>query len=251
MWSISNFKARYKTLKAIGKIYGYENIDLANHVVNRTLEYKEKLNNSEYDLESFRIASVIGLSKTKNGEVRVLDVGGGAGIHFYAAQRLFPELEFKWVVLETKSMIEVIRNQESAPNLVFVSDLNDAFTIYGDFTIAIANSSLQYFENPLTLLKTIIDSKPFNFYIGKTPMSDNDEFKFLQTSWLDSNGPGRLPKSSKILVNCEVSIFKKNDYRQILNEHYSEVIEIEEGIHTFGTNNRILKNYGFFAKNVR
>jgi putative methyltransferase (TIGR04325 family) len=82
--------------------------------------------------------------------IRVLDIGGSFGEHFFHLQNLIPEYNFEWTVLETEGHCSIIPEfLTSTQGLWFISKppTGDQF-----FDIALLSSVIQYVDDPYELL---------------------------------------------------------------------------------------------------
>ena len=104
----------------------------------------------------------------------VLDVGGSFGEHFFHLQKLMPEYNFEWTVLETVGHCSIIPEfLASIEGLRFTSEPPN-----GDqhFDIALLSSVIQYVDAPyelLTLALHISDS----VIVNRLPLSPYSEDK--------------------------------------------------------------------------
>ena len=82
--------------------------------------------------------------------IRVLDIGGSFGEHFFHLQKLMPEYNFEWTVLETEGHCSIIPEfLTSIKELRFISEPPKSDL---HFDIALLSSVFQYVDAPYDLL---------------------------------------------------------------------------------------------------
>jgi putative methyltransferase (TIGR04325 family) len=119
--------------------------------------------------------------------IRVLDIGGSFGEHFFHLQKLMPECNFEWTVLETEGHCSIIPGfLASIEGLRFVSEQPNGNQ---HFDIALLSSVLQYVDVPYELLSLacrIADS----VIINRLPLSSNshDRVAIQRPGLLSSKG---------------------------------------------------------------
>lgn len=170
------------------------------------------------------------LMKSNNLNVNIIDLGGG-GANLHASLRiLYPEIEFNFIVIETAEMVrQNSKNHESGLFFTTLSDFLSSRNYKSD--ILIANSCLQYLDQPLADLLQVIEHSQVNFaYIGKTPFHDGSGYiDGMQTSLLSSNGPKGITWSKKMLVEYEAKILPKLEFFEILKHDWQIVFQLDEG----------------------
>ena len=141
--------------------HGYENAKLGKLILDKTVDYRTKLEKPSVRLNNSEIQSLtavgIVLSETSiSDKVNVIDFGGAWGDYFLV-KRFFDNIEFDWkVVVETKTLAHFAQELKTS-ELSFHSDLSDV--CYGNEPIHLVHSSgtLQCVENPYGFVKQLID----------------------------------------------------------------------------------------------
>jgi putative methyltransferase (TIGR04325 family) len=119
----------------------------------------------------------------------VHEIGGGSGHLYQTFRMLFQDIQTEWTNIETPTMVSAIEGK-NFPGLRHIK-WND-FILNNNLgsDIVIANSSLQYFENPIKTLSDFLSVVEAKFlFIGKSPISANSQQVGIQISKLSSNGP--------------------------------------------------------------
>lgn len=220
----------------ISKPYNYLDDMVINHVIESTASAANKLKSGDYDFRFewsifFSFFKAIQLNSKK--PIRILDIGGAAGIYYELFKDIFIEMEVEWVIWETISFTEVLQKSDFKSNCLFFNNISDIKSQFNSFDLIILNSVLQYLEDPYELLKEILKFKPNLIHIGKTPFSDDAELVGLQNSNLISHGPFKILNTNNTSVSNEVKILKFDSVRMILHSHFSNVLSRPNGTFSF------------------
>jgi putative methyltransferase (TIGR04325 family) len=104
--------------------------------------------------------------------IRVLDIGGSFGEHFFHLQNLMPEYSFEWTVLETEGHCSIIPEfLTSTQGLRFISKppIGDQL-----FDLALLSSVIQYVDTPYELLSLACRIADL-VIINRLPLSSNSD----------------------------------------------------------------------------
>jgi putative methyltransferase (TIGR04325 family) len=181
-------------------------------------------------------------------EIRTVnDFGGAAGIHYFLTKTFLPKLK-SWTVIETKAMVDLQRNNP-IERLRFLT-LEDLTQAPSECDLLYLSSSLQYVEDPTTVLKKLMLSNPKLLLISRTPFNHSDtKVKFIQTSRLSSNGPGPLPIGYKdCKIGYEVNVPNYKEIIDLLEENYNIQWVCAESEEMFGPSNSKFKYLSILAK---
>lgn len=175
----------------------YENVDLIKAIILRNEVYAQSLQSKKIDAGT--LGSLLSLIVTFNSilanrsDLKVLEIGGGAGHLALTFQTLFPRMKLDWINIETPEFVKHFRSTKRMPSgfdIISWNEIEDLKLTTRD--IVIANSSLQYLSDPI---KTVVDLIAFSdakfFYVGKTPITRQTYLceESLQFSRISSNGP--------------------------------------------------------------
>lgn len=137
------------------------------------------------DLETLRpydLPLLAPLQTALENSVRVIDLGGGVGIHYYAFRKAlnFPK-GLTWTVCDVPAAIELGQElaackDENHKNLSFTTDLQTAK--HAD--ILITNGALQYIEPSLVTLIHQLLTRPKHIFINYVPCSPGETFFTVQ-----------------------------------------------------------------------
>lgn len=135
------------------------------------------------------------------GARRVLDFGGGFGIHYLEALATCPDV--RWVVVETA---DVVNMAPQWPRLNVVSTIDDALAWLGSPPDLIhSNGALQYSINPTTILVNLMKIAAPHMLFYRTLLSPFDfPLRQIQTSRFIHHGPGKSPLLARIFDRRKV-----------------------------------------------
>ncbi|GAC1362279.1 MAG: hypothetical protein NVSMB42_21870 [Herpetosiphon sp.] len=151
------------------KPIGYDNPELAQ-------EYKRSLDKT---VRSYDYPILFWLEKLMKDGVKVFDLGGNVGIHFYAYERyLNCPPDIRWTVCDLPAIVkagEELAHEEGRTELAFTCR-HDALA---EADIFLASGSIQYIESLAGLLAPVA-RKPAHLLINRLPLYDGKPFVTLQ-----------------------------------------------------------------------
>ncbi len=126
------------------------------------------------------------LSLSRQGPLRVVDFGGGAGQAYYQYRPLLGNTAIsEWTVVELPASIEFGRrlaDKRGAEGLSFA----EALTSGGEYDVLLAAGSIHYWEGPITELSSVLGRLPDHVIINRSPFrSERGSFITVQrgASW--------------------------------------------------------------------
>ena len=189
------------------------------------------------------------ISLPLNESTRIIDLGGGAGIDFFISRELF-DVNSQWVSLETEAMCKIMKEKDlSEKNLEFdtlIKFLKD--TEIGDNFSLYSNSALQYFDNPINVLESLLVKRPQRVAIIRTPfVIEGREISSIQRSKLGKNGPqvGELGNDEKVISNI-VKIERLDSVKKLFQEYNYQIVCENSQVGSFTNQRRFL----WFRKSV-
>ena len=228
---------------------GYGGDGLVRAVVSKTLRHREEVSCTKF-LDITSTQTLLGLIAHGHGRsLRVLDFGGGAGIHYFQTVAfLGAGVDIRWSVVETPEMVAAASAQLENEDLKFFTSIESAVDYLGKVELVIGNSSLPYSPDPLAYLDKLLAVQADHIYITRTPLGDHlDPRIYLQQSKLSQNGPGSLPKE---FVDGEVrypiTIVNRQAFEQKLKNQYSIRFWSREGSSAFLRAVGVTQNYSYF-----
>jgi putative methyltransferase (TIGR04325 family) len=119
----------------------------------------------------------------------VLDLGGGAGYHYFITKKIFPCLISKWTIIENKTMVHLCKSAIISKNLLFQNSLKTNFKV----DIFFSSCTINYLNNPISTLRKISKINCKYFYFTRMPLAAHNYIEYDQYALLSDNGP---------LANC-------------------------------------------------
>ena len=260
----------------------YEDSDIVKVVTTKNVVFRDKLRSrllgtgtATLDMTATRILLAFSMMTEKRndeGVMRVLDVGGGAGFHFFIAKAaIFGDsgagrseerrtsssskkspIELQWRVVETPSMVKGAKARGlEERGLRFFDDIRAAAQSLGNIDLILASSSLQYFPDPIAALRDMIGVQASYLFITRTPLSLQGTMRKMQTSRLGDNGPGPLPSELSSLdrdITFPITYPDKKDIEAVLRTRYNILVRFHEERSSFGSGLQRYDNYGYFCR---
>lgn len=266
----------------LAKEPSYENNDIVNVVTTKNVIFRDNLRSQHsksgpitLDMTASRTLLAFSMMREKrsngDGVMRVLDVGGGAGFHYFIAKAaIFDDpdrnsdgrrargssktkpIKLQWCVVETTSMVKGAKAKglEEGEGLRFFDNIRAAAQSLGSVDLLLASSSLQYFPDPIGALNDMVAVTARYLFITRTPMSVHGTRRTTQTSRLGDNGPGPLPPELSSLnrdITYPITYVDKGDVEAVLRTGYQILVKFEEERSSFGSDFERYDNYGYFC----
>jgi len=165
---------------------------------------------------------------------RVLDFGGACGVHCKLVNLLFPDVEVKWAVVETASMLRRARALETN-SLKFFEDIDSAVAWLEGVDLLNSNSVLQYLQNPLLTTQQLLELSPKVVLWGRLMLAKGPTFVDRQRTMLFNHGPGEVVPTgfrNRPILN-KVTKLSRDDFLSAHQARYRLRCEAEE--HGFST----------------
>lgn len=148
------------------KLFGYENRELVDVIVQKTIAYRPNSNWPD-------------IADAKN----VLDFGGGAGRHYKEAN----SATIRWAVVETPAMVERCM---STDRLKFFTNIEAAKSWLGEVDVVHCNGALHFSSDPSATLKQLCGVGARKMLWYRVHLGTK---RGIQVSHLVDNGPGIAP----------------------------------------------------------
>ena len=221
-------------------------------VLQKTFIYREQLLAVPYPtLTANQARQILAVSlSTKGNELSVLDLGGGCGVHFLLAKKIFGnQFRFRWSVVETHAMVERARVFES-DELSFYSNIGDATENRETYDLAFSSGALQYMPDALEMLGTLIEAKAENLFLTRIALSQNDRNQiFIHESALNKHGRGKpLETASDVRTYCPVTMVGKAAIERLLATNYDIITAFSESIGAYKFGRQSFNQYGYFCR---
>lgn len=204
----------------------YEDVELCSMIAAKTSRYSKVLLQKPFQLipsQTFFVASFYQfLSLTGKKSVTIADLGGACGTHYFELKRfLKPEIELKWLVIETPEMVRAAQRMNlENKDLKFVTSLEQ---ITDTPDILHSSSTLQYVPDPYGTLTSLAKSGiPWLFFNRMMFTEGNDDLITVQSSPMSANGPGPMPEgfTDKTITYPHTNMSFQRFHSNLL-EHYT------------------------------
>lgn len=136
-------------------------------------------------------SSAVGIAaaNSERKRLRVLDVGGACGAHFYAARALLPAISLDWTVVETPAMVAAAE-RAGLNELRFTSTIPEG----EQFDLVHTSGTLQCVPDAPGLARTLVALKAPWLFLGRIGWVEGRAIATIHHSTLGANGVGPLPE---------------------------------------------------------
>lgn len=174
------------------------------------------------------LAMAVGMARQPGTPVRVLDFGGGCGLHYHCIRALVPGVALRWAVVETPTM--AARGAASFPDddsLSFVTSIEDGVRALGGCDIVYASGSLPYVAEPEEALQRLLAPAPPFFILARFPVHGGSRCVGIQSAPLSQHGPGPMPAGIPDReVRYPVTFLPQADVLPVIASHYARTEEV-------------------------
>lgn len=226
----------------------YDDPVIANYIKRKTQDARMSARNSNLSAGNYRYFIPFAFLSHEE-TIKVLDFGGGAGDHFYTMSDFILHNIKSWTVVETKSMVDAVKQSELDTRLKFENSLSNLAS--SEFDLVIASSSIQYSHDPLKTLSELASIKSKYFFVTRMPIWDFPTKTVIQRSPLSSNGPGRqLYDLEEGIVEYELTILNRNTFENQFAGKFEIIFRSleSEGIHK--VDRKSVNQYGYLFRKV-
>ena len=207
---------------------GYFDQDIANLVAFKT-EVTLNKNTSLYSFGDLQSISAIGIVRQSctSPTLRVADIGGACGLHYFNTKRIFRETDFFWQVYETKPMIQAAEKFKSAE--LHFDTLPEQFN---DFDLIHCSGTLGFIKESDKLLKKILNSNVPFILLARTctVVNSTQDVFVLHKHHLKYDGPGsELPDFfSDKTIAYPARLFSRQKLEEELCRNYQIIFSIRD-----------------------
>jgi putative methyltransferase (TIGR04325 family) len=219
------------------EISGYENPVLVKAVISRSIKAKQQIVlERTLKIDSFRVFLPFALAKSEIS--KVIELGGGAGYHYYNAKEARANQELDWVIVETGEMCAQASTNQELAEVSFRPNLEAAFEkLSRGVDLVYCSRALQYFPDPIAVIEKVCEFKPKYLFFTGIAFSHNENMHCMsQNSVLSSNGPQNATEEErKTIVHYELNLIPRKKFEEILNVGYTIELRTKEepGVHYF------------------
>lgn len=207
---IINYKLFYSKIDS-----GYNNLALNESIIKKTIVFSKLKPIKKYDVNWQRTVRFLKFIKKKNLK-NIVDFGGGAGYHYFIAKMKLPNFNFKWLVVENRTMVKLCNKKLNYKNLFFFNSLN----IIKKTDVFFSSCAINYTKDPIKTVKAISKLNAKYLYFTRTPLAENQSLGFKQISLLSDNGPCKINNEKEILIECENKIISRQSFESIFRNKF-------------------------------
>jgi putative methyltransferase (TIGR04325 family) len=236
---------------------GYQNNDIVNVVVEKTLRYRNDLLESTVPVHidvtsAYSLCSVLAAMESL-WEINVLDFGGAAGAHYFLARSILPlSCRLNWVVVETAAMVELAKPALSNEELDFTSELNEAADILGRIDLLHTSGALQCVDKPYEYLRKLVAMSAQRIAFGRLGLTKGDhDVITTHESWLSWNGPGPMPVGKRDRKVIYPFVFpRESEVIGIVSECYREIARFSDSTGIFPVDDEPVLGFGMLVERL-
>jgi putative methyltransferase (TIGR04325 family) len=177
---------------------GYEDDDISLVVAKKTEAIIPLLGRFLLDTDPVTISLLAVLSAARQASpVRVLDVGGGCGYHYFVVKALLPDIPLKWHVAETAAMSAQGKTRFANDDLGFFASVDEALAAFGGgIDLLHTSSTIQYVPDPEGFADRVTEIAAPHVMVARFPLFEGPRTVAVQASRLGDNGPGPAPEGT-------------------------------------------------------
>jgi putative methyltransferase (TIGR04325 family) len=236
---------------------GYENHDLIDVVIRKTIRYRDELavpSMATRVSTSCSFSLVALLAAAQSGRpLHVLDFGGAAGAHYFLARALLPASSaLRWVVVEAEAMAEAAGRMLAGGELSFSSDLRTAASRLQRVDLIHSSGTLQCVEQPYSCLKSLLAVGARHLLLSRLALTRGDhDVITVHESMLSWNGPGAMPEGiTDRKVRYPFVFPQEDEVNRILASAYRRKAEFDDNSGIFPVNNEPIIGLGLLLERL-
>jgi putative methyltransferase (TIGR04325 family) len=208
---------------------GYADPDVVDLVVAKTLSRRAETGPAAWTAIPGLIPGLLPLIG-RAGPLRILDFGGAAGFAAVEATRIFPELDLRWAVVETATMVAAAGPALAGDKLGFFTNIAEAASWLGGVDLVHAGSVLQYLDDPEPVLADLAVLGAPSIVFPRTLCHGHGPIVGIEQSRLRDHGPG--PASDNVAdreIRVPVVLRSRDDYIGRLAPRYALRVRWADG----------------------
>jgi len=231
---------------------GYENNDISKVVVDKNIQLKNYLAESNITIPVHHLRFLAYLPTFIQKKINIIDFGGGGGNHYFLFQKFLGDgFNINWHVVETKAMVSsAMQAGLQDDSLKFYTSIKDAVKDMKNIDLVFTSGTLQYCDKPTYYLKELIDINPTHLVITRTAFNQEPKkVVALQRSKLSDNGPTISDVEHNKVCNkiCPylVTFEPLEEIKNLLSTSFNIMIQVNEESEGYETTKQKFNMYGF------
>jgi putative methyltransferase (TIGR04325 family) len=204
---------------------GYDDVELARVRAYKSAQYVQKLDSTLWpeQIANTALAAGIATSRVQSRPLRVLDFGGGTGIHFFAASKVLAEPP-KWAIVETLATAQVT----SAAGIPAFDTIEAAVGHLGGVDLVHTSGAIQYTPNPLGIVDALVSIEAPVFFMARLPIWRGPPQITIQESLLSQNGLGPLPPGTPdVTIRYPLTLVDFDEIMGRVIPHYRPLVALD------------------------
>jgi putative methyltransferase (TIGR04325 family) len=209
------FEGSYGNFKeASEKCKGYSDRDTVLEMKKKFLEGMQPGNGKEVFLDPYDqqllTSFLISLKSIDKEDVRILDIGGGFGSHYFKISKAIKsKTNFCWDIVETTTLIKEAKKINLNNSVNFYDDID--LLKNNKYDIILTSGTLQYLPDPEEMFLKLKDIKHSRLIINRFPLFDEEDDRLTIQS---------VPKSY-YSASFPSWFFSNNKWIRIFEKHYN------------------------------
>ena len=234
----------------------YEERELLEVVLKKTKRFSEELKSGVipvWETGAYTLMSLINpIIESKKGTINILDFAGACGAHYFHVRSLLSkDIKLKWVVVETKAMINYAKELQNE-ELSFCDNFNDAKNKLGEIDLLHASSALQCVDNPDKYLDELLKCEAKWLLLNRLGFNKIDRDAItIHTSKLSWNGIGELPEGyTDRWIKYPFIFMSENKFLNALNKSYTVIARFDDRSGMYPVDGEEIVGYGLMCKKL-
>lgn len=234
----------------------YEERELLEVVLKKTKRFSEELKSGVipvWETGAYTLMSLINpIIESKKGTINILDFAGACGAHYFHVRSLLSkDIKLKWVVVETKAMINYAKELQNE-ELSFCDNFNDAKNKLGEIDLLHASSALQCVDNPDKYLDELLKCEAKWLLLNRLGFNKIDRDAItIHTSKLSWNGIGELPEGyTDRWIKYPFIFISENKFLNALKKTYKVVARFDDRSAMYPVDGEEIVGYGLMCKKL-
>jgi len=231
----------------------YENLDIVEVVLRKTMAYRDEISTSEVarltPTTAFSLCSL--LASVDSREINVVDFGGACGANYFLARAMLPKsVKLRWVVVETPAMAQRAASLLATDELSFSSDLGSAVNAMNRIHLLHTSGTLQCLDKPYDYLARLVSTSADHILFNRLALTKGSkEVITVDESWLSWHGPGPMPNGLQDKkVRYPFTLIREGVFYEALRRSYDVAMAFDDDTGVLHVGNEQVVGGGVLAR---
>lgn len=193
----------------------------------KTSRLKENTSNEQWPEQYTNTILAVGLAGTdlNHRPLRILDFGGGCGVHYFTAHWSFVA-PFRWAIVESTAMAQQARAMGTGQFEAF-DNIHAGAAWLGQVDLVYISGTIQYVPDPMGSLDAMISLGAPYFALTRFPIWTKPPIVGVQSTTLAENGIGPVPPDVVDRpIKYPVTFLNIEDVKARINRVYRPVFSL-------------------------